>query len=125
MNLSALGSPLGSKCVNNDICHEGLVCDGNLKVCRKEATTLSQPDPDFCIQNACQEWEGDCDSDAECEGDLICCNNCNQPQHSSWPADYDCCRNVTGENVKGASRYDVRIRGGGGHGKADVVWEVA
>ena len=28
-------------------------------------------------------------------------------------------------DCKGASRYDVRIGGGGGHGKADVVREVA
>ena len=27
--------------------------------------------------------------------------------------------------LKGAPRYDVRIRGGAGHGKADVVREAA
>ena len=32
---------------------------------------------------------------------------------------------VTGSGDKGASRYDVRIKGEGVYGKADAVWEVA
>ena len=34
-------------------------------------------------------------------------------------------KQILSKSTKGASRYDVRIRGGGGHGKADVVREVA
>ena len=49
-------------------------------------------DPQFCGAKLCQEWEGDCDSDDECAGSLICGkDNCNQPQHNSWPSDSDCC----------------------------------
>lgn len=36
----------------------------------------------------CKEGEGDCDDDAECEGELVCgINNC------AWNSTDDCCAN--------------------------------
>ena len=84
----------GSACTNNSDCEGALVCDGNLNKCRKEAANIGQYDTQFCSQGdrLCQEWEGDCDHDAECAGDLKCgTDNCNQPQHYSWLSDSDCC----------------------------------
>ena len=38
--------------------------------------------------NQCDRNQGDCDSDSECSGDLICgSNNCKSP----FPIDADCC----------------------------------
>ena len=38
--------------------------------------------------NQCDHNQGDCDSDSECSGDLICgSNNCKFP----FPSDADCC----------------------------------
>ena len=38
--------------------------------------------------NQCDRNQGDCDSDSECSGDLICgSNNCKFP----FPSDADCC----------------------------------
>ena len=68
-----------------------LLCDGNLKTCRKDSTNPSYSGS-FCSQNGvlCQEWEGDCDNDNECDGSLECgTNNC--PAQNNFPADADCC----------------------------------
>ena len=70
------------------------MCDGNLKICRKESTNLGQYDPSFCSQSGrlCQEMEGDCDNDNECEGSLKCgIDNCNRPDQITWASDADCC----------------------------------
>ena len=41
--------------------------------------------------NPCQEYEGDCDSDDQCIGDLRCGEN-NCPLHGrDWDDDDDCC----------------------------------
>ena len=38
----------------------------------------------------CKEGQGDCDSDSDCEGDLVCgTNNCQK--YGFLNADYDCC----------------------------------
>ena len=82
------------ECNNNIDCEGALVCDGNLKECRQEASNLSQPDMNFCSQNGrlCQEMEGDCDDDNECAGSLKCgTDNCILPKQSTWGSDFDCC----------------------------------
>ena len=39
--------------------------------------------------NQCDQNQGDCDSDSECSGDLICgTDNCQSP----FPSDADCCK---------------------------------
>ena len=81
-------------CQINDDCQGDLVCDGNLKKCRKESTDLGQYDGSFCSAGGrlCQEGEGDCDGDNECAGSLKCgVDNCNRPEQNTWPSHYDCC----------------------------------
>merc|ERR1712117_403388 len=61
----------GEQCKQNSECETDLLCDGNLKKCRKR-------DPGnqggFCSVGGilCQEAEGDCDKHRECEGSLLC-----------------------------------------------------
>jgi len=61
----------GEQCNQNSECETDLLCDGNLKKCRKR-------DPGnqggFCSVGGilCQEAEGDCDKHRECEGSLLC-----------------------------------------------------
>ena len=84
----------GGVCQINDDCQGDLVCDGNLKKCRKESTDLGQYDGSFCSAGGrlCQEGEGDCDGDNECAGSLKCGeDNCNRPEQNTWPSHYDCC----------------------------------
>ena len=81
----------GSICSKNEDCPGRLICDGNLKTCRKHAhdDVYSWK---FCEENGriCQEGEGDCDLDSHCEGSLRCgTDNCGKP---GWPSGADCCR---------------------------------
>ena len=44
----------------------------------------------------CAINEGDCDSDSECQGNLICgSNNCPAP----FPSDADCCYSSSGKEI--------------------------
>ena len=85
-------------CNNNADCPSNLICDGNLKTCRKHARDQSYHS-NFCGSNGrlCQEMEGDCDHDKECEGSLECgSDNCNQ---FDYPPGADCC-SVPGNIMK-------------------------
>ena len=80
----------GEQCLNNDNCTANLICDRNLKTCRKHAHNQDY-NSSFCSSNGrlCQEMEGDCDRDDQCEGSLKCGkNNCGQ---SDWSSGADCC----------------------------------
>ena len=90
----------GEDCCANENCEQGLLCDGNKKVCRVTCyPTIALPpasDPkwDFCLPDnwLCQEGEGDCDSDDQCEGDLICAfEMCPNTKQSRTGPDVDCC----------------------------------
>ena len=70
----------GGECCANENCEVNLLCDGRAKICRTTCypTVALPPSSDpkwsFCSSSTwlCQEDEGDCDSDDDCEGDLIC-----------------------------------------------------
>ena len=90
----------GDNCQENCDCQENLLCDGNKKVCRVTCyPTIALPpasDPkwDFCLPDnwLCQEGEGDCDNDDQCEGDLICAfEMCPNTRQSKTGPDVDCC----------------------------------
>ena len=48
---------------------------------------------DCCTsENKCEEWEGDCDNDKDCLGDLICgVQNCPTKYGYDWDLSDDCC----------------------------------
>ena len=101
MHYSILGVAEGEGCTQNADCQSNLLCDGNRNICRQKATSLSY-DPSFCSKNEilCQEWEGDCDEDLECEGTLRCgSNNC--PAENNWSHDVDCCYQPLNKDVSG------------------------
>ena len=88
--MSLFEAPEGGQCNQNANCQSNLLCDGNAKICRKESADLGSYDPNFCSQNLCQEGEGDCDDDTECDGSLECgTDNC--PTQNNWPTVADCC----------------------------------
>ena len=46
------------------------------------------------VENPCGEWEGDCDSDEECSGNLFCSRTCGPRVVSlggDWDITDDCC----------------------------------
>ena len=89
--LCILGVAEGEECTQNADCQSNLLCDGNQNTCRQKATSLSY-DASFCSREdiLCQEGEGDCDEDWECEGTLRCgSDNC--PEENNWSYDDDCC----------------------------------
>ena len=46
------------------------------------------------VENPCGEWEGDCDSDEECSGNLFCSRTCGSSVVSlggDWDIADDCC----------------------------------
>ena len=52
--------------------------------------TVSNGEIGFCYCNTCFENEGDCDSDDECQDDLVCgSNNC--PASLGFDSAVDCC----------------------------------
>ena len=82
---------VGKSCNNNNDCKNNLLCDGNLNKCRIKARDDTYSSS-FCSKNdrLCQEREGHCDSDEECEGSLKCGkDNCFGP--SGWSPGADCC----------------------------------
>ena len=75
------------------------LCDDLLKFFCVSDCTASADDSGCCTSKfQCYEGEGDCDSDSECAGDLLCgkdnCVNFN----SAWPdSAFDCC--TQGKNI--------------------------
>ena len=67
----------GEACCVNANCAKNLLCDSCQNICRvtcypTEARPSESEKWNFCRNWCCQEGEGDCDTDGECEGDLIC-----------------------------------------------------
>ena len=88
----------GERCTQNADCQSTLLCDGNRKTCRQDAKQLTEPNGEFCTENLCQEWEGDCDHDSECAGSLKCgTNNC--PAQFNWNPTEDCCYKPGSDNA--------------------------
>ena len=77
------------------------MCDGREKICRVTCYPTealppgSDPKWNFCTPQKwlCQEGEGDCDNDSECEEDLICAE-CPDITIDPGP-DVDCCRQAS------------------------------
>ena len=90
----------GEQCTQNTDCQSTLLCDGNTKLCRNNATHwfLANPYGYFCNINLCQEWEGDCDDDSQCAGSLKCGND-NCPAQFNWPSEHDCCEMPGNDNI--------------------------
>ena len=70
----------GEQCHYNEDCQENLLCDGNMYTCRKHARDGTYSGS-FCSQGKggilCQDMEGDCDKNGDCEGSLRCgSDNC-------------------------------------------------
>ena len=88
-----------------DCCRENVVYDWN-----------------WCTNNLCGVGEGDCDSDAQCEGDLVCgTDNC-QDFDSSLPHAMDCCISnsyVPPPPPPPPGGYGGNSGGYGGYGRAD------
>ena len=86
----------GEQCNQNSECETDLLCDGNLKKCRKRDPRNQSG---FCSVNGrlCQEAEGDCDKHRECEGSLLCGtfgqfdNKMCQFFDPTYPPSWDCC----------------------------------
>ena len=88
----------GEECCANECCGDSLLCDGNQKICRVTCypTEALPPGTDpkwnFCRLWLCQEGEGDCDRDSECEGDLICAYEmCPFTRQLTNGPNVDCC----------------------------------
>ena len=86
-------------CDANDECMIGLVC--GIDNCNYNTSNTGLDccynatigDNHFCASGIpCGMYEGDCDSDDECENDLICgTDNCNFNASLGFPTDLDCC----------------------------------
>merc|ERR1719228_1668992 len=54
------------------------------------------------VETPCRDGEGDCDSDEECLGSLVCgVNNCNTFGHFYHQRDDCCVRDKSGSNIWG------------------------
>ena len=76
----------GAICSTDDSCVDQLVCDGKRRICRERSRNKER---EFCSDEnvLCKEGEGDCDSDEECEGTLVCGeSNC-----PNGRTNLDCC----------------------------------
>ena len=53
------------------------------------------------IENPCDENDGDCDSSAECKGELLCgLNNCNDINNAThFDGSADCCFDPTSKTI--------------------------
>ncbi|MFB3904967.1 MAG: hypothetical protein ACE15E_16065 [Acidobacteriota bacterium] len=91
-------------CDSNDECAEDLTCVNNvgsshgfgssvdvcLQVDTDEDCPVSENHADYCaLCGPCEEGEGDCDSDSECEEDLICVNSVGANDTCMEPVDPD------------------------------------
>ena len=79
-----------AECVGTAVCGRnncndefGTDVSSNMDCCRENRLM----DWNWCTNNLCEEGEGDCDSDDQCKGDLVCGeDNC------SLDSKKDCCR---------------------------------
>ena len=69
-----------------------------LKIFFTSDCTASKDDGNCCTSsNPCALGQGDCDSDSQCAGDLVCgTDNCINFD-STWPSTSDCC--TTGNKI--------------------------
>ena len=89
----------GEACSTNADCQGGLLCDSCQNICRiPNYPTIARPGGgppgpqwEFCSNWCCQEGEGDCDDDAECEGNLICAHQMCPNVIYVTSDDIDCC----------------------------------
>ena len=89
----------GEACCVNANCAKGLLCDSCQNICRTTCyPTMAIPTGpgssskwSFCTNWCCQEGEGDCDSDNECEGDLVCAHEMCPNTMDTSNNDVDCC----------------------------------
>ena len=85
----------GGSCTETD--NEGFICNcpDSVTGSRCENTTLPtcKGGDDCCSsENKCKEWEGDCDSDSDCNDGLICgYRNCPKKYGYDWDFEDDCC----------------------------------
>ena len=97
-----LESPCGvdqGDCDSHDVCQGSLVC--GLNNCPESLNYDLQVDccysgalgsEDFCTsENPCGQYEGDCDSDNDCEGTLVCGSHDNCPNSPDFSPDVECC----------------------------------
>ena len=114
-------SPNNSVCLNNPVCiflasypisgqqprvadQNPVVRPGPWRVVQGAAGVVETGVPqsnkctggDSCctVENPCGEWEGDCDSDDECSGNLFCSRTCGASVASlggDWDIGDDCC----------------------------------
>ena len=102
-------------------CDAGLVCVNDVgaqyglpahyDVC--EAEGREQPDPDYCVNNACGIGDGDCDP-GQCDAGLVCVNDVGAQY--GLPAHYDVCETPGDEPDPD---YCVNNRCGLGDGDCD------
>ena len=105
-------------CDSDEDCSGVLICaqnvgddygfDATIDVCQVEAPgecTASPGDDDFCeVCGPCDEGEGDCDSDDECQTGLACAANVGEDY--GWSAETDVCvLNSECESLEGTSDY--------------------
>ena len=86
-------------CDTHDECQNGLFCGSNN--CPENlgfhsefdcCYAVSVEDEDFCTtDNPCVVDEGDCDSDSECQGNLICDITISCPVYLGFASDVNCC----------------------------------
>ena len=76
-------------CRNNSDCSSG-ECNAENQLCRLNSDTI---DWSGCNKDSpCENGEGDCDQDTDCEGRLLCGNdNC-----ANGPTGMDCCKSYIG-----------------------------
>ena len=91
-------------CDAHDECQDGLACGSNNCPASlgfdSEVDCCYQPtlgDEDFCASGIpCDEDEGDCDSNNECNANLVCDIRNSCPAHLGFASDVNCCSNIIG-----------------------------
>ena len=69
------------------------VCVLRQNLCGTSLGTAEVGDNNYCTLNACNEGEGDCDSNNDCSGNLNCgTNNC---VGSEYHGESDCCSKLS------------------------------
>ena len=97
----------GTAVCGRDNCNEDFGTDVSsyMDCCR-----VSRPmDWNWCTNNLCEEGEGDCDSDDQCKGDLVCGEDncsldskkdcCMQPETGNGCDSHGCANNLSGDSL--------------------------